>query len=142
MLANKFEQDIYNTTYYYVHMICDSCQSHSSGALNGYLVLDAHQNIISKKGRKNFSALSGRIDNRTHGSVKCSETKTHAQSLSAIAIAYSVRNNLMEIFRGYPFEKFEIEVETYPRYEYRNKRFRKYHKTGDDLAFLKADIEW
>ncbi len=142
MLENEFEQDISTTTAYYRRMIYDSCKNHPSGVLNGYLVLDKHQNTISKKGRKKFSVLSGKRNNSIYGSVKCSESKTHSHSLTAMVIAYSVCNNLMEIFREYPFEKFKIEVETYPRYEYRNKRFRKYHKTGDDLTFLKADIEW
>ena len=59
-----------------------------------------------------------------------------------MVIAYAVRNNLINNFEDYPFKKFEIELETYPKYRYDKYGFRKYKKTGDDISLLKTHIEW
>lgn len=142
MSITIIKQDVFDTTKHFQDVICENYENHSSGSLRGYLILDKDCNVIPRKKRKYYSAFLNANSTNCLGSVKCRETRACSRSLTAMVIAYSVRNNLMEIFQEYPFEKFEIELETYPQYQHKKSRFKKYRKTGDDLTFLKADIKW
>ena len=105
--------------------------------------MDDKKGVIAKDERKSYSAHSGSRDFAScFGSVKCSETKPFVRTLTAILIAYSVRNNLLEMFRDFPFEKFEIELESYPKYDLKENSFWKYRRTEDDVSFLKIDLKW
>lgn len=137
------ETDINESTIRLAQIICRKYEEHTSGTLKGYLVMDDLRGVIAKKERKFYSATSG---NRSYascfGSIKCSEIKPFTRTLKAILIAYSVRNNLLKLFEDFPFKKFEIELESYPKYDYKENRFFKYRKTGDDISFLKIDMKW
>lgn len=143
MSSAIFNQDVSETTSRLAQIIRKRYEENTHGEINGYLVLDEIRGVISKEERKYFSALGTQgVLKSCHGSVKCSETGWLTQSLTAMIIAYIVKNNLLEIFKDYPFKKFEIELETYPKYRYEKLRIRKYRKTGDDISFLKVAIEW
>jgi len=143
MTNTAVQSDINETTTCLAEIILRKYKENTSGTLKGYLVMDDARGVITKKERKNYSAFGG---NGTvvscFGSIKCSNTKPYTRSLTAMVIAYSVRNKLMEIFRDYPFEKFEIQLDSYPEYRYEQNRIIKYRKTGDDVSFLKIDMRW
>lgn len=134
--------NISESTALLARIIRQKYESSTHGTLKGYLVLDDNRCVISKSERKAFSATANSGFFPCHGSVKCSEINVLTRSLTAMIIAYSVRNNLLEIFRDYPFKKFELEIESYPKYRYYENRLLKYQKTQDELSFLKTDIEW
>ncbi len=142
-MYKMIEKDIEEATWRLTDIICQKYQENTHGALKGYLVPDHICCVISKRERKYFSSHDAPgTCNAWHGSVKCSETKSLTRSLAAMTIAYTVKNNLIEYFKKYPFIKFKIELETYPKYRYEKTRLIKYRKTGDDITFLKVDIEW
>lgn len=136
------DYNVIETTALLAQIIRQKYEETTYGSLKGYLVPDVTHSIISRSERKYFSAFGRETLSPCHGSVKCSETGWRTRSLTAMIIAYSVRNNLMDIFRDYPFKKFEIEIETFPKYRFTEKKFWRYRKTGDDLSFLKANIKW
>lgn len=143
MICKMIEKDIEEATKYLTNIIYRKYKENTHGAIKGYLVPDHDNCVISKGERKYFSSLDTPETNKIwQGSVKCSETKRLTRSLTAMVIAYTVRNNLTEYFTKYPFKKFKIEMETYPKYRYEKTRLIKYRKTGDDITFLKVDIEW
>lgn len=143
MPSSIVDLDVTETTTHLANFIRQKYAENTSGMLKGYLVSDEKQGVISQEERKIYFALGTKeVLSPYHGSVKCSETGYLTRSLTAMIIAYAVRNNLMELFRDYPFKKFEIKLETYPKYRYEKNRFWKYRKTGDDLCFLKIDMEW
>ncbi len=137
------KSDINETTLRLAQIICGKYEENTSGTLKGYLVMNDKRGVIDKDERKSYSAHTGCGDFAPYfGSVMCSETKPFTRTLKAILIAYSVRNNLMEIFRDFPFKKFEIELESYPKYDIRKNSFWKYRRTEDDVSFLKIDMKW
>ena len=142
MLSKTINKDIEETTMSLTEIICKKCREHTHGTIKGYLIPDQACNVICKKERKDFSLDTQGLYSAYHGSVKCSETDRLIRSLSAMIIAYTVKNNLTDYFTKYPFKKFKIELETYPKYRYEKTRFVKCRKTGDDITFLKVDIEW
>ena len=144
MIAKALDLDILATTKYLADIICQNYENHSCGHLKGYLVQDSDCHVITRKMRKAFSAQTADSSNTTSclGSVQCSETKPMTKTLAAMLIAYSVQNNLMRMFKDYPFVKFKIVPETYPQYKYEKRGLRRYKRTGDDVTFLKADIKW
>lgn len=143
MTNSIVKSDINETTIRLAQIICRKYEENTSGALKGYLVMDDRNGVIAKNERKRYSAHGGSGDFAPfYGSVKCSETKPFIRTLKAILIAYSVRNNLMEMFRDFPFQKFEIELESYPKYDFKENSFWKYHRTEDDVSFLKIDMKW
>ena len=142
MLFETIYKDIEETTMSLTEIIYQKYREHTHGTIKGYLVPDHVHNIICKKERKDYSLDSQSFCNAYHWSIKCSETDRLIRSLSAMIIAYSAKNNITDYFSRYPFKKFEIELETYPKYRYEKNRFVKYRKTGDDITFLKVDIEW
>lgn len=97
------------------------------GNIRGYLVADEIQGFIPKQERKRFSAL---------------HTNQFTHALREILLAYTVQNRLMELFKDYPFKKFRIEIEAYPKYRYDANRFVKYRRTGEKLSFLKIVMKW
>lgn len=142
-MLNMIEIDIDETTRYLTDIIYRKYQEHTHGTMKGYLVPDSKCNLITKEERKFYSSQTENdYYANIYGSVKCSETASLTKSLKAMVIAYTVQNNLTEYFKKYPFIKFKIQLETYPKYRYEKTRFMKYRKTGDDITFLKVDIEW
>ena len=143
MNSNVLAQDVAETTNRLAQIICRKIKESTHGEIKGYLIPDEIRSVISKNERKNFSALDTQgVLVPCYGSVRCSETNWLTRSLTAMVIAYAVRNNLINNFEDYPFKKFEIELETYPKYRYDKYGFRKYKKTGDDISLLKTHIEW
>lgn len=142
MMCNIIEEDIKETTISLIEIICQKYREHTHGAIKGYLIPNQSRSVISKGERKYFSLDAQGNYSTYHGSVKCSETNRLIRSLTAMMIAYTVKNNLTDYFQEYPFKKFKIGLETYPKYRPEKTRFMKYRKTGDDITFLKVDIEW
>lgn len=143
MITNALNLEITATTEYLANSIRQNYENNPCGELKGYLVQDADCLVISRKMRKNFTARTTNTGTTPWlGSVQCSETKPLIKTLKSMLIAYCVQNNLMELFKDYPFVKFKIVPETYPQYKYEKRGLHRYKRTGDDVTFLKADIKW
>ena len=121
------DSDVNNLTTCLAQIIDRKYAEDTCGCIKGYLVADEIRDFISRSERRHFSAFY---------------TNYFPHILTEILIAYTVQNNLMEIFKDYPFKKFKIEIETYPKYRYDANRFWKYRRTGDELSLLKIAMEW
>lgn len=143
MNNNLLVQDILETTDCLSNIICEKRKENIHGEIKGYLVPDDICCVIQKKERKFFSSRNTQtLLFPCLGSVKCSESRELIRTFSAMIIAYAVRNNLMNIFAMDSFKRFEIELETYPKYKYDESSIWKYKRTGDDISLLKTHIEW
>ena len=121
---NVTETEIKNITISIKNQILEQFQQEPTGIIRGYLVLNEPERILSSRRKEKIA-----VQNNTN-------------SLQEMVIAYIVRNELMDFFQDYPFEKFQICLETFPRYKKMLSGLFPYHRTDEFVTFLKADIKW